>query len=1122
MGLENAQNGCTDGFSPSSTAGPALRFALAAVVILSLSSTLFAAACQSYGEDASGGAGCCPGLVPDFAGKCNQKAGVCDITPESWSFTPLSSTLPAPGSVAGTIQGAESGSGIIGTGSGIYQVGWFNNWQTAGLVGVLLAVFIIAIAAVIGNSFNMPEVKAFVDAELGQAIVSVLLIVSMMGLIAFFDGVARLAILQGGVASSCSGTGEPCYITVARQYLTAYYDSGGRFAEEALRDSVRYQNFANAGRSIQANLWKLGFAGVSYRPNAGLSIEAERKGAIFETMGRLLASIYAQRYFIDVVSYGIAPIMLLLGILLRTFFFTRKLGGLMLAIALALFIIYPLTYALSWYTLKLNLYGDRLAEEHNSCPAECRLQAPAGFYVESDASGDGHLVYFQQESDIVNAGVTRSNWEDGDVDGDGAPDFPGLVACKELINLPAGENPAAPEPPSSCSASCPAYCREVPTPGQYPECQTSACSSCNPGCKVMRQRLDCTRPDVCSSGCTQGCKADLPTENKCYIDQYALPGTDNVVPAELSVQCYGDAGGANPLCTGCPNWCLLRKPDPNNPGQTVPVYNDAACNVDVCRSPAQGGSCPDKCAYVTEVGGDTNCGVLCNGCPLPCRVSSSLDWGKYDTEGFLANYCSNFQAACNSCPNVCRTDIPEDPLYSLDQPPQCAPYPSNPAQPSQCTSCPEYCRFTDYSFITQASNTPREAGTSLPSVCAGSQVKCAAGDCDLNNPGACKAVGTPITCREYDSSNPADAEGCRLCPEQYRVSGQAPPPGYEFVCGSAMCPSQCKAPAGTNPPLCSEYLGYGKQNDFIGCWGREQCWGITGQLPCLSNGCSWGVPQKCFGPSDPCLAAAVEHDQASCQSKSAQGCVWKSPGDAGIPIAYRDIGSQAHSADYYQDTSLCRQCPENCRVGDDPNSCGIADNGQNNDAKVDCTVGACPVACRVDVPSAASGGPAQCKGYIPFETPGFSCPALCRRNPGDSSPASAGGNYCQGAGCQDYNAATGRGLTDLCRFSDAPGIACEQCFDCPLDCVYKPAVRTDCAEVCSEGAEGDSPDIDSGAFLKKLSGASGRTDVMNAGVFMLPALVLPLFNIVIIVAFIRVFSPTLGGDIEIPGLSRIL
>jgi hypothetical protein len=248
-----------------------------------------------------------------------------------------------------------------------------------------------------------------------------------------------------------------------------------------------------------------------------------------------------------------------------------------------------------------------------------------------------------------------------------------------------------------------------------------------------------------------------------------------------------------------------------------------------------------------------------------------------------------------------------------------------------------------------------------------------------------------------------------------------------------------------------------------------------------------------------------------------EGCVWKSAGDPEIPIDYRDWPP----TNPYSERSLCRQCPENCRIGEGANSCGIADNGENNDAKVDCTIGSCPAECRVEVPKPSEAP--QCKGFIPFETPGFGCPALCRRNPGESNPQSlAGQNFCKGmAGCQDYNPQTYVGITDLCRFPDAPDTACGECFDCPVDCLYTPAVRTDCAEVCGEGTLG-APDVDSQGLLKNLPGASGRTDVRNAGIFMLPALVLPLFNIVIIIAFIRVFSPALGGDIEIPGLSRIL
>jgi hypothetical protein len=60
-------------------------------------------------------------------------------------------------------------------------------------------------------------------------------------------------------------------------------------------------------------------------------------------------------------------------------------------------------------------------------------------------------------------------------------------------------------------------------------------------------------------------------------------------------------------------------------------------------------------------------------------------------------------------------------------------------------------------------------------------------------------------------------------------------------------------------------------------------------------------------------------------------------------------------------------------------------------------------------------------------------------------------------------------------------------------------------------------------FIKDLpEGSDTETDVMTVGSLMLPGVVLPLFCIVIVVVFIRTFSPLLGGDIDIPGLGKIL
>ena len=126
--------------------------------------------------------------------------------------------------------------------------------------------------------------------------------------------------------------------------------------------------------------------------------------------------------------------------------------------------------------------------------------------------------------------------------------------------------------------------------------------------------------------------------------------------------------------------------------------------------------------------------------------------------------------------------------------------------------------------------------------------------------------------------------------------------------------------------------------------------------------------------------------------------------------------------------------------------------------------------------------------------------------------------------CQ-YDADPTKGCTDSCRLDNPPEKACEGCFDCDYDCSFYPAIRTDCSEICSDEALAGPVNINPNDFIKSLPGAQtseAGLGARNIGVLYIPAVVLPLFCIVIVIAFIRVLSPILGGDIEIPGLGRII
>jgi len=1203
----------------------------------------FSAACASYGESYSLPSNpCCAGLVEDN-GKCNQIAGVCTNMPEEYvigSNAPANPGMPG-GPVAVTGQLA-SGGGIgsapgpnapLGEGSGIYRVGWFNGWQTAGFIGLAISIAIIAVGAMFGYGFNVPEAKAFARSELEQAIMSALLLMGIIALIGFFDVVARGAIDAADLPVSCVA-GEPCYVSAAKQYLTTVYDISAGYSKNQLKEAVKLGRTSSGGYSVNVNYWLFLFAGTNSRPNAGVSIETERASAVFETASRLMAGIYAQIYFIDVIAYGIAPVFLLLGIILRTFFFTRKLGGLLLAIAIALFIVYPLTYAFAWYTLNVTVYGERaITPSDPSCPEECTAKPPAAFYV----NPGGELVSFPSAASVMRAGINASNWNSGDVDGDGNPEFVGLVACANLSS----ESDLFIGVPDSCS-SCPEYCRETPLPN-LPGCNATLCAACNPGCKIMRQRTDCASD--CASSCQDNlCKLKLPIENKCAYE----PG--GIVRANLTVSCAG--------CEGCPAWCKLLRRNPD--GSLSQAYADeAACQKPACFPPelvvsgtSNHGTCPTLCMYETSLGPSTLCNSegMCKGCPEICRVIGLVEGDPHDTTSpTLYSLCNSAEnaAACSTCPDACKTELPSAPQAP------CAEYPPYPA-PQHCVECPMECRWEGYGYLEAGGKFAPYSQTeldsdSVPRECPIDEVSCGQANCGAD----CKGEESgPVFCREYSASG--DDAWCGKCPENARImlehtdaSGATtqflPSLPTQYKCGNEKCPHEscfydqaaafpipaqpheaersctksenerCDMNAEsencctlglectrTNTGItvivphqldshreeaseprvlfrtdidsevvttiisckaCGTTLGFGDACTPANagcCPAGGECIGGMCRPYCKDYDHAFsGTPHKCelcpescrvngavsaYLSSSECAMCGEENcpleckveaesvqgtvcaeylgngpegetgfcvgSSASCDSQATwnacmaiSGCYWNEGGSPyAVPINLRESP--------YNERSSCKQCPENFRLKDESGNPYEISN-----AFVDCSAQNCPSACRTGVKIDPIGG--MCE---PYANPGecHGCPAFCRLEGfGDDATGQEFAALCETyPGCQECSAS--------CRIESAPRRVCDACFDCSSDCLYKPATRTDCSEVCTDDDLSGTMTAGPADFAKKLPGAEGRSDVAGVGVLMLPALVLPLFCMVMTIAFIRVLSPLLGGDVEIPGLGRII
>ncbi|MCX8166397.1 MAG: hypothetical protein N3E37_00905, partial [Candidatus Micrarchaeota archaeon] len=103
---------------------------------------------------------------------------------------------------------------------------------------------------------------------------------------------------------------------------------------------------------------------------------------------------------------------------------------------------------------------------------------------------------------------------------------------------------------------------------------------------------------------------------------------------------------------------------------------------------------------------------------------------------------------------------------------------------------------------------------------------------------------------------------------------------------------------------------------------------------------------------------------------------------------------------------------------------------------------------------------------------------------------------------------------------------CENCYNkCDPACITIPPLRTNCNELCGTSEEFGRVDpnsvIDS-LLSESFGGTSTPADIAAVSVIYIPAYVLPLFMFMLILAGIRALSAFLGGDIDIPGIGKVI
>ncbi|VVB99914.1 Uncharacterised protein [uncultured archaeon] len=214
---------------------------------------------------------------------------------------------------------------------------WYDGiYLWSGLAVVISAAF-LGLAYMAARLFELQMLDAWVKVELSELVTSLLIAVFCVSMIAIVNNASQFltgdtgatditAVAQGFLRNGVYADGQALYMKLAEAYFHV----------------SRVASFAyTAGASIAV-------ASISYSsaPGSGISPLLSELGQGMDTVSNFMLLAASQSAFLDFFRNA-AVVMLPVGIFLRCFSLTRKVGGVVLAAVIAAAVIYPASFMLS-------------------------------------------------------------------------------------------------------------------------------------------------------------------------------------------------------------------------------------------------------------------------------------------------------------------------------------------------------------------------------------------------------------------------------------------------------------------------------------------------------------------------------------------------------------------------------------------------------------------------------------------------------------------------------------------------------------------------------------------------------------------------------------------------------
>jgi hypothetical protein len=213
-----------------------------------------------------------------------------------------------------------------------------SNWKTLSGLGILISVVLAAIVFMVGKMLESPEIQNRARSDLMQTVITIVI----------------LAIFSLAVLTMCNFNAKQFGLPDGNLFNVSkrYFSYASSISEAAYIKTLNTVMFTSALSSIyfSSPIYSYMFFSTyaSGNPLAGLSavIGAMQLMMNFVMMQVIAASSYNSIF--TIIETYFLNLFLPLGVVLRCFTPTRSLGGILIAIAIGMFLFYPLLFSFAF------------------------------------------------------------------------------------------------------------------------------------------------------------------------------------------------------------------------------------------------------------------------------------------------------------------------------------------------------------------------------------------------------------------------------------------------------------------------------------------------------------------------------------------------------------------------------------------------------------------------------------------------------------------------------------------------------------------------------------------------------------------------------------------------------